>query len=89
MSGLVALITNAGLCYWLIPQLGIVGAAMSTAIAYASAVVVLVIVFLRESGLTLTQLFLPNRSDFEYFRTVIKKLARRVPGSASILPASW
>lgn len=89
MSGLIALITNATLCYWLIPQLGIVGAAMSTAIAYASAVVVLVIVFLRESGLSLSELFLPNRSDFEYFLMMIKKLAKRVPGSSAILPASW
>jgi len=87
LSGLVALITNATLCYFLIPPLGIVGAAMATAAAYTAACAVLVAFFLAESGLSLGELFVPKRDDFEYFVGVLKKLAKRIPGATAVLPS--
>ncbi len=86
-SGLVALISNAILCYLLIPRFGITGAAMSTAISYFAGCVVLIAVFLRESGLPLSDLLIPKRGDVEYFVSVIKKIAKRIPGAGSILPS--
>ena len=85
-SGLIALISNAVLCYLLIPRYGIVGAAMATATSYGAACVVLVAFFMKESRLGLVDLFVPKRADFEYFIRVLKKMAKRIPGAAAVLP---
>jgi O-antigen/teichoic acid export membrane protein len=88
VSGLVALASNAVLNVLLIPPLGIVGAAMATAFSYAAACVVLIVFFLRESGLTLSDLIIPTGEDIKYFIDVGTRLARRVPGAAKYLPAA-
>ncbi len=87
VSGLIALIVNAGLCWTLIPLYGINGAAMSTAIAYAAAAVVLLTVFLRESRIPIGDLFVPKREDVEYFVGVLRKVAKKIPGAASLIPS--
>lgn len=84
-SGLVALVVNAILCWVWIPKYGITGAAMATTVAYAAACVVLVAVFLRESGLPLLDLLVPQREDVRYAVSVLKKVAKRIPGAGSVL----
>jgi stage V sporulation protein B len=86
-SGLIALVTNTALCWLLIPPYGITGAAMATAIAYLSACLVLMTVFVRESGLPLGDLLVPKRGDVEYFVEVLKKIAKKIPGAAALLPS--
>jgi len=62
-SGLVALGLNLGLNLVLIPVWGIVGAALSTAIAYVVAAALLLVFFRVESGLTIRETLLPTAQD--------------------------
>ncbi len=87
MSGLVALGSNAILNVLMIPTMGIVGAAMATAISYAAACLVLITFFLRESGLSLRDVIIPKRSDVDYYAEVLTMMARRIPGASRYLPA--
>lgn len=72
-AGLLALGTNVGLNLVLIPAYGIVGASLATAIAYTGACVVLIVAFLRESGLRWTEVILPSRDDLTYFGGIAQK----------------
>ncbi len=85
LSGLVALGSNAVLNYLMIPTLGIVGAAMATAISYAAACVVLIGFFLHDSGLSLREVLLPTRGDVDYYVQVLTRMAKRIPGAHKLL----
>jgi O-antigen/teichoic acid export membrane protein len=72
-AGLLALVTNVGLNLVLIPAYGIVGASLATAVAYTGACVILIVFFLRESGLRWTEVILPSRDDFAYFGGIAQR----------------
>jgi O-antigen/teichoic acid export membrane protein len=58
-----ALTLNVGLAWVLIPRLGIAGAAISTTVSYSVAALVLLVMFVRESGYTIGQTVLVGRDD--------------------------
>ncbi len=51
LASVAALVINVGLNIWLIPQMGIAGAALSSLMAYSVAGIILLFAFCRESGL--------------------------------------
>jgi O-antigen/teichoic acid export membrane protein len=63
LASMIALVVNVGLNVWLIPQMGIVGAAFSSLVAYSAAGSILLIAFCRDSGLTPHQVLFIQRSD--------------------------
>lgn len=67
-----ALAVNVGLNIWLIPQIGIVGAAMASLVAYSIAGGMLLIAFCRESGLPLGQVLLIRRADLSRYEDLIR-----------------
>ncbi len=77
-AGLLALATNVLLNIYLIPRQGIVGASFATAVAYTAACVVLLIAFVKESGMGWATLFVPTRDDVEYFGGIAKRGLARV-----------
>jgi O-antigen/teichoic acid export membrane protein len=58
-----ALGLNVALNWVLIPRFGIAGAAVSTAVSYSVAALVLLVMFVRESGYTVSQTVLVGRDD--------------------------
>lgn len=77
VTGLLALVSNVGLNLVLIPRLGIVGAAMSTAIGYSGACAVLMVCFLMEARLSIGEVLIANGADLAYFRDVVRRGAER------------
>jgi O-antigen/teichoic acid export membrane protein len=64
-----ALAINVGLNCVLIPRFGISGAAISTAVSYSVAALILLVMFVRESGYTVAQTVLVGRAELsEYVR---------------------
>ena len=76
IAAYVALGGNVGLNYYLIPRMGILGAAIGTATSYSVAAVLLYAFFLRESGLPWHEPLIPRAEDLERWR----RLAREVGG---------
>jgi len=77
-TGLPALVLNIGLNSVLIPQMGIVGAALATAISYAIASTLLVIFFAREAQLPLHRVLIADRNDVRFFMETGSKGWHRV-----------
>jgi O-antigen/teichoic acid export membrane protein len=73
MAGLLALIGNVALNVVLIPKMGIVGAAMATAVSYTGACLVLLVFFSIESGISPLTTLVPQRDDFAYFRLTARQ----------------
>jgi len=67
VAAVVALGINVGLNCILIPRWGIAGAATSTAVSYSIAALILLVMFVRESGYSVAQTILIRRSDFETY----------------------
>ncbi len=67
----VALIGNLLLNVILIPRYGITGAAISTAASYSTAALLLLVVFLRESGLGLGDVLVLKRTDLALWKRVL------------------
>jgi len=63
LAASVALVLNVSLNVYLIPRFGVVGAAISSLLSYMASATVLVIIFQRETGIPLRQLFIIRRSD--------------------------
>jgi O-antigen/teichoic acid export membrane protein len=78
-AGIPALLSNVALNYFLIPALGIIGAAMATAISYMLACVILLIFYVPWSGISLRHILIPKAEDFRYFLEVSKHILERVP----------
>lgn len=76
-AGTLALGVNVGLNLWLIPRMGIVGAALATAVSYSGACALLLIFFLMESRMSPLSVLLPNAEDLRYFWRVICQSAER------------
>ena len=77
-SGLLALAGNVVLNSIMIPTIGIVGAAMATAISYSAACVVLIVFFLYESHLPLHSVLVPTKEDLLYFSNYGRRLWDRL-----------
>src|SRR2546428_14159050 len=68
MAAGVALSVNVGLNCVLIPRWGISGAAISTAVSYSLAALMLLVVFVRESGHSVAETVLVGREEIGGFR---------------------
>ena len=76
-AGLVAVVSNIAANVFLIPRLGLNGAALSSTISYTLCAVVVVIYFVRVTGVTLGDLVLPTSADVRYLiRTIRRELSR-------------
>jgi O-antigen/teichoic acid export membrane protein len=73
ISGILAVIANVLLNLYLIPHVGITGAAFATAVAYSGACLILIYFFCKESGLPWTSVLIPKREDFRYFATMAQR----------------
>ena len=79
----VALAGNLALNWYLIPKIGIVGAAIGTASAYTTAALILLVFFLRDSGLPWHEVLILKRKDLEMWRRLLDEvLASRRTASA-------
>jgi O-antigen/teichoic acid export membrane protein len=82
----LALGGNLALNVWLIPSRGIVGAAVATLVSYSASAMILLIVFLRESGLAWHEVLILKPSDVSRWRRmaldVWSDLRRRIPARA-------
>lgn len=76
-AGLPALVTNVVLNVILIPRMGIVGAAMSTALAYSSACAILLFFFLPRAKLSLREVLVATSEDLHFFRELLQRVFRR------------
>ncbi len=80
VAALLALSLNVGLNFMLIPRLGISGAAISHDVSYGAAALLLLIAFIRDSGRSVRETLIVERSEIgELFRTA-RHLAGRLPG---------
>ena len=70
-----ALGINVALNLVLIPRWGIVGAAISTAVSYSTAALILLVVFVRESGTGIARTLLIGRADLHGYRQLARSLA--------------
>ena len=68
LAAYVALVGNLALNVFLIPSHGIAGAAIATAVSYSTAAIILLVFFLRDSGLALHDVLILKRSDVAMWR---------------------
>jgi O-antigen/teichoic acid export membrane protein len=79
VAAVAALGINVGLNCVLIPRWGISGAAVSTAVSYSIAALILLVMFVRESGYTVGQIVLVGRADLEGY---VRRARGLVAGAA-------
>lgn len=73
VAAVVALVVNVGANWILIPRWGISGAALSTAISYSAAALILLFVFVRESGHSVGETIFVDRADVgRLFRVAVR-----------------
>ncbi len=77
VAAVLALAINVVSNWLLIPRWGIVGAAFSTAISYSVAALVLLVVFIRESGHGVGETVLVGRTDLRDLAALAGRAARR------------
>lgn len=77
-AGLPALVLNLILNYLLIPTMGIIGAAMATAISYGLACIILLAFYVPWSGIGVRHVLIPKVEDFRYFGEVGRQLLDRL-----------
>jgi O-antigen/teichoic acid export membrane protein len=65
-AGTAALISNVVLNAFMIPALGIVGAALATSISYSLAALMVMIPYRRESQVAFSELLVPKAEDFRF-----------------------
>jgi O-antigen/teichoic acid export membrane protein len=63
VAAVAALVLNVALNWVLIPRYGIAGAAVSTTVSYSAAALVVLVMFVRESGCSVGQTVLVGRAD--------------------------
>lgn len=74
VAAYAALIGNLSLNVLLIPRFGIIGAAVATAISYSVAALILLALFVRESGLPLRDVLIVKREDLELWWRMAREL---------------
>lgn len=72
---------NVGLNWFLIPRFGITGAATSTAISYSVAALILLVMFVRESGYTVGQTVLVRRGELKGYLRLAGRARALAPGA--------
>jgi len=76
VSAAAALVINVGMNAVVIPRWGIAGAAISTAVSYSVAALILLVMFVRESGYTVADTILVRRTELDgYVRRARGRLA--------------
>jgi O-antigen/teichoic acid export membrane protein len=83
VAAVTALILNVALNLLLDPRFGAAGAAMSHGISYGVAAIILLVAFIRESGLGVRETLWIRRSDVDDLVRVARRLAGRMPGVAT------
>jgi O-antigen/teichoic acid export membrane protein len=76
-AGSIALVGNITLNLFTIPRMGIVGAALASAISYSAAAVLLMVFFVRESRLSPFDVLIAKPDDFRFFWNFGVKLLGR------------
>lgn len=76
-AGVLALVSNLALNFYMIPLLGIVGAAMATAISYSGACLLLMVFYLFDSRQSLSDVILAKPEDLRFFWQLIRQVALR------------
>jgi O-antigen/teichoic acid export membrane protein len=76
-AGLPALLLNVGLNVFMIPAFGIVGAAMATAIAYCAACAILLVFYLPEAKLSLSDVLIAKPADLRYLWNALQQAAQQ------------
>jgi len=66
-AGFIALAGNITLNLFTIPSMGIVGAALASAISYSAAAALLIVFFVRESGFSVTDVLVAKPEDLRFF----------------------
>ncbi len=59
----IAVVLNVALNWVLIPRYGILGAALANGVSYGTAAVVLLVAFVRESGLSVSETLVPRATE--------------------------
>ena len=77
VSGISLVITIA-LDLVLIPKLNIVGASIASTVSYSVSALMLIIFFIRQTGVSLRQVLIPNSEDLDVARKLAQPLLRRV-----------
>jgi O-antigen/teichoic acid export membrane protein len=76
--GGAGLVANLALCIWLIPALGIDGAAIAASCSYIVMVVLMGMLFVRETRVPVGWLFCLSREDFLFYRDVLFQIRTRI-----------
>ncbi|HYC01371.1 MAG TPA: flippase [Candidatus Limnocylindrales bacterium] len=84
----VALVGNVALNVWLIPDIGIRGAAIGTACSYSAAAILLYVFFLRETGMPWHEPLILRRGDLEMWYRLAREARARVAGKGRKAAAS-
>lgn len=77
IAGVLALSSNVAMNIYFIPTMGIVGAAMATAISYSAACILLMVFYLIDSRLSLSDVVLAKPEDLRFFWQIIRQTAQR------------
>ncbi len=87
-AAIAALGINVGLNVILIPRLGISGAAISTAVSYSVAALILLVMFVRESGRSVRETVLVGRADVGEYTRLMARVRGGAPRTAAKARAS-
>ena len=82
-AGTVALVLNVALNIFMIPMMGISGAALATSISYSVAALMVMLPYRKESGIALSEVLIPRKADFRFLWDVGWQAVRRRGISAS------
>jgi O-antigen/teichoic acid export membrane protein len=75
---LMSIVINVVLNLILIPKYGISGAAIATSITYVLSTIVMIILFIRESSVSLKELYLIDAVDISQYKVIFKELAQSI-----------
>jgi O-antigen/teichoic acid export membrane protein len=81
-----ALILNVALNFLFDPKMGASGAALANGISYGTAAMILLVAFVRESGLGVRETLLVGSDDIRDLVRAARRIAGRVPGLATSAP---
>jgi O-antigen/teichoic acid export membrane protein len=83
VAAAIALGVNTTMNLLLIPRLGILGAAVSTAVSYTLAAIMLLVVFVRESGTSVRSAILIDAADLARYPRMVLAAGARLRGAGS------
>jgi O-antigen/teichoic acid export membrane protein len=88
VAAAISMLVNVGLNLLLIPRLGIVGAAIATAVSYGLAAAIVSVKFIVESQLRWRDVLVPRLSEISHYLTMMPMVRRfRVkPGTSQAVP---